>query len=538
MKKILIICKRDIIGNILREQLLKSIKGAKEVDSVDEADEIYVKYEEGRIINFDKPTFYFTANEKGKIIFVNPKEDEWVKTVKFNGVEQTTIKGIDFNKQVFSFLRFILRGEEFETSEILGWESIYVLAQFMFKELSHDFKKLMLSNGFEEDELDELQKLVNETSGYKDNKLSHYLRMFKYINFRNSSLLPNMGDNIFVNCISLQYNDLWSDKKLSKASKDGIKADLDNNKAKELELIGAINKTLKESTIGSSAFKRYFFGDNRGMYLLFVPDETLKDGEIMIPAPTFKDDVKGYPQIGKTVVATRHPITTLILEFKVKGYTLDGSIRTNSHTALALYGDADGDSQSVCFNPPKMKYSGIKELENFRNVAGIKVNKPAPKCKQFSIDDFADVEPAENKEKLYKTSIEQATAKMVTKELTGAFGSVERATILTMLSNNIKITEELLYQKSWLSQIPVQAKNVLESLKKGELSELDKNTILLFVAMSKDVNIAIRTVSLLLGLTPDETRNKIVEWKTGIIENQEEMVDLISGYMKKLSEKF
>lgn len=538
MKNIYIITKRDLIGNILKEQLLKSLKDVKEVASVEEADEIFVKYEEGKVVNFDKPTLYFNVDDKGKIIFINQKENKWIKNISFGNIENTSIKGIDFTQQTFKFLRFILRGEEFETSEILGWQSIYVLSQLMFKELSYDFKKLMLSNGFEEEELLELQKLVNEVSGYKDNKLSHYLRMFKYIYFRNSSLLPNIGDNIFVNCISLQYNDLWSDKKLAKASKDGVKADLENNRSKEFELMGAINKTLKESTVGSSAFKRYFFGDNRGMYLLFIPDESLSDGEILIPNPTFNNNVKSYPKIGKKVVATRHPITTLILEMEVKGYTEDGSIRMNSHTALALYGDADGDSQSVCFNPPRIKYSGVKQLESFRKVAGITVNKTPVKSNQFSVEDFVDVEPTENKDKLYSTSIEQATAKTVTKELTGSFGAVERATILTMLSNNIKITEELLYQKSWLSQIPVQAKNVLESLKKGELSELDKNTILLFIAMSKNINLAIKTVSLLLGLTQEETRNKIVEWKTG--EKAEDKIEdnLIDEYINRMISKF
>lgn len=538
MKNIYVICKKDLVGNILREQLIKTLKDVKEVSSIEEADEIYVKYEEGRTVSLNKQIHYFSVDDKGKIVFINQQENKWVKNIQFGNVETTTIQGIDFTQQAFQFLRFIIREEEFETSEILGWQSIYVLAQLMFKELSHDFKKLMLSNGFEEEELLELQKLVNETSGYRDNKLSHYLRMFKYIYFRNSSLLPNIGDNIFVNCISLQYNDLWSDKKLAKASKEGVKADLENNRSKEFELMGAINKTLKESTVGSSAFKRYFFGDNRGMYLLFIPDESLSDGEILIPEPTFSNNVKSYPKIGKKVVATRHPITTLILEMEVRGYTEDGSIRMNSHTALALYGDADGDSQSVCFNPPRIKYSGVKQLENFRQVAGITVSKTATKCNQFSVEDFADVEPTENKDKLYKTSVEQATAKMVTKELTGSFGAVERATILTMLSSNIKITEELLYQKSWLSQIPVQAKNVLESLKKGELSELDKNTILLFIAMSKNINLAIKTVSLLLGLTPEETRNKIVEWKTGEIETKEIECNLIDNYINKLLSKF
>lgn len=538
MKNIYVICKKDLVGNIFREQLLKTLKDVKEVSSVEEADEVYVKYEEGKVVNFDKDTFYFSVDDKGKIIFINQQENKWVKNISFGNVETTTIPEIDFTQQAFKFLRFILRGEEFETSEILGWQSIYVLSQLIFKDLSHDFKKLMLSNGFEEEELKELQKLVLETTGYRDNKLSHYLRKFKYIYFRNSSLLPNIGDNIFVNCISLQYNDLWSDKKLAKAHKEGVKADLENNRTKEFELMGAINKTLKESTVGSSAFKRYFFGDNRGMYLLFIPDETLADGEILIPEPTFQNNVKGYPKIGKKVVATRHPITTLILEMEVKGYTEDGSIRMNSHTALALYGDADGDSQTVCFNPPRIKYSGVKQLESFRKVSGITVNKTPVKCRQFSVEDFNSVEPTENKDKLYSTSVDQATAKMVTKELTGSFGAVERATILTLLSNNIKITEELLYQKSWLSQIPVQAKNVLESLKKGELSELDKNTILLFIAMSKNINLAIKTVSLLLGLTPEETRNKIVEWKTGEVETKEIEIKLIDEYINRMISKF
>lgn len=122
-------------------------------------------------------------------------------------------------------------------------------------------------------------------------------------------------------------------------------------------------------------------------------------------------------------------------------------------------------------------------------------------------------EEKQRKAELYADSIEEAKCQLLKRKYIGIFGATERIVILTLLYNNIQMTEDLLYQKSQLSEIIFRIKKVRAAFKEGKISEIDKNTFLLFYQVSEDKNKAISAIAELLDMSIKEASVKIHEWK-------------------------
>ena len=433
--------------------------------------------------------------------------------------------------------------------------------------------------------LTELEMITNEVNAIthysKESELLAVLRKVKSI-WTNLPIItgnitglivPNNSDNIIINL----FNARISDRFYGFATTDEKK---ENTKQRFSEHAGNIIKTARNSVFGTNkGFQTYCKPEQGqfGIYGLFIVDNTLKDGEVVIPNPVHMElncnkrivmvegeeqevvflhnkrvilirgthsaelrklyrkgvfsnykiycgakgdfeNIKEYPDLGDKVVVTRHPITTLICRLKVAGYSDDCSIRVNAKTALALYGDADGDSFVISWSKwtDSLRLHGVAELREFCKAAQINMDTEEYK-NDFDINDFI-CEMEDDKKtcdlKSSNSGLEQSRAKIMTKQWTGAWGSVEMALVQSLIISNVNIDIKMLYAKSLLSQTLVQAKNILAQLQSGEgLSDEVKETIELFALLKGNTLKAAEPVAALLDIEPKEAVRLINEIK-------------------------
>ena len=385
-------------------------------------------------------------------------------------------------------------------------------------------------------------------------------------------IISNNSDNIIINLVNARMSSIFFSK-----TKDETKRK--NTADKYNKAIGNVITTARSSMFGTNkGFQTYCKIDQEqnGVYGLFIVDNELADGEVLVPHPANMDlnsarkeisfmgnkheviflynrktiiingpeakklraiyrngnysyykiyinsdkklNIKDYPEIGDEVVVTRHPVTTMVLRLRVVGYTKSCSIRVNSKTALALYGDSDGDSFVVSWSKwtDKLKLHGVVELNEFCKAAGIEMDTTEYK-NEFDINDFLSLEEDDEETCLIKSSesgLEQAKAKLMTKSATGEWGAAEMSLVQTAIINNMYFDMDMIYRKSLLSQVLVQAKNILAELQSGNgLSDEVKETIVLMSYLKGNTMKASRAVSNLLDITENEAINLINELK-------------------------
>ena len=392
-------------------------------------------------------------------------------------------------------------------------------------------------------------------------------------------VIPNVSDSVLQNMI----------KAMMKLDFFMIAKDEEKKKsffAQYKELINTVAKTVRNSLVSKNAWGQYSAPKQElvGLYALYGVNNLLGNNEVMIPHPKNagikinklnkivngkkhevviyhnnkeinivgedaselrsefmekfpeydiylnRSDMKAYPSIGDEVILTRHPITTLVIKAKVVGYTEDATIQFNSLVALCLYGDADGDSSVISWNKQILKanFGTAKDVEKFADVAGIKMDT-SEFHNNYELKQFAELKPFSKEEcliKSAKTGLEQAKAKKMTAEVTGIFGAKERDIVQSLILNGAKLNIEIMHQKSWMSQMLVQAKNILKDIQSGkELPDLIKNTILVFALMSGSDVKAAKSLAVLLELSPKEVLNLLNEWRgdNEVIEVVEEL---------------
>lgn len=356
--------------------------------------------------------------------------------------------------------------------------------------------------------------------------------------------IPNISFSVVSNLVKIQkyYNFMSITKSTEKIE---VFLESARKEANELKV------TVRNSLVSKNGWKLYSRNNENGIYSIFIPDNSIGICEVRIPKPTFSnikrevggvmvalikdskvvlttelnpkikafatslgyrvkkvdnlDDTLGrlniYPKIGDRVVVTRHPVTTLLIDCTVVGYTTDGSIRVNNPMIQILEGDADGDSLSVSWGyPDDVKFSSKDEVKEYIRIAGI-LTKIAYRDNNYNIDN--SVKPVDVKAQ-EQTAIEQAVAKLVTKSITGAFGIAERTLILSCIIHKIKIDLEFVYTKSRISQLSVQAKNILASIKAGKIDKEAKDALKTFFILSSSKLQALNTLSIFMELDTDE----------------------------------
>lgn len=356
--------------------------------------------------------------------------------------------------------------------------------------------------------------------------------------------IPNISFSVVSNLVKIQkyYNFMSITKSTEKIE---VFLESARKEANELKV------TVRNSLVSKNGWKLYSRNNENGIYSIFIPDNSIGICEVRIPKPTFSnikrevggvmvalikdskvvlttelnpkikafatslgyrvkkvdnlDDTLGrlniYPKIGDRVVVTRHPVTTLLIDCTVVGYTTDGSIRVNNPMIQILEGDADGDSLSVSWGyPDDVKFSSKDEVKEYIRIAGI-LTKIAYRDNNYNIDN--SVKPVDVKAQ-EQTAIEQAVAKLVTKSITGAFGIAERTLILSCIIHKIKMDLEFVYTKSRISQLSVQAKNILASIKAGKIDKEAKDALKTFFILSSSKLQALNTLSIFMELDTDE----------------------------------
>lgn len=356
--------------------------------------------------------------------------------------------------------------------------------------------------------------------------------------------VPNISFSIVSNLVKIHkcYNFMEISKN---AEKIEVFLERARKEANELKV------TVRNSLVSKNGWKLYSRNNENGIYSIFIPDNHLSICEVKIPKPTFsniKREVDGtmvallkdkkvllttevkpkvvsfgkslgyrikrvdnlddtlerlnvYPKIGDRVVVTRHPVTTLLIDCTVVGYTTDGSIRINNPMIQILEGDADGDSLSVSWGyPMDIKFTSKEEVKEYIHIAGI-LTKVSYRDNNYAIDN--SIKPVDTK-KQEETAIEQAVAKLVTKSITGAFGITERTLILSCIIHKIKMDLEFVYTKSRISQLSVQAKNILASIKAGNIDEEAKEALKAFFILSDNKIQALNTLAVFMELDVQE----------------------------------
>ena len=327
------------------------------------------------------------------------------------------------------------------------------------------------------------------------------------------------GKGIFIPFVSYSIlSNLLKAYKFLDIARITSKEDVRANKTKQaIKEIDELKKTIRLSMFNKNSWKTYGKKELGGVYGIFIPDNDLKDCQIKVPRPRFgnfksivggveiavlkkfkavlstakneevadharrlgyrllivnniDEKLKGlrlYPKIGDKIVVTRHPITTLLIEAEVVGYTADASIRVNNKMIQALEGDADGDSLSIAWgHPVDLKFVDKMQLDEYVKIAKINL-EIEERDNLYKIDNsIKEIDKAKSE----KTAEEQATAKLVTANMTGSFGVAERTFILSCIVSNMKVDLETVYTRSRMSQLSVQAKNILAELKEGKLS--------------------------------------------------------------------
>lgn len=506
---------KGIEGELARPLLEKLIlaKGHELTDVYQTADIVmkHVDKDKADIFANRENTILFYINELGKPVFLKSSKSKMIpKTVKISKSIDMEYKEteLSFDKEAVMIFHYLSNKlNSCKINKVMKVETLYLLQEIagtmtaksnLVEQKKIKYMKIL---NLSEEELIKASNIIIGVTSYEENKLTRLLRNVKYFHY-NKKTIPNIADNIFVNLLTIckfkTYKSNTSDQ--SKIERFDNAIDKAN---------GAIIKSIKESLTGSTAFKKYAKKSHKqmGVYSLFICDNSLEDDEIMIPHPNNVGvSRKNYPKIGDYIIDARHPITTVITRVKVKGYTDDCSIRVNSYIALCEYGDADGDAHSISWSSliDSLKWDEVKEIKAFAKVAGIELENSSFQFTQSMWEELQNAKLPSDEECLEKSSasgLEQAEAKLVTKSVTGTFGAIERDVAQTLIVNKKTPTMEMLHRKSWLSQIPVQAKNLLADLRSGkELDQLTKETLKLYCEMQERELNAINGIKSLLGL--------------------------------------
>ena len=382
-------------------------------------------------------------------------------------------------------------------------------------------------------ERDILIDIIGDAFSYSGRLLNTVREVKGFYHNESKLIFPNISDSIINNVLNM-----LAAEQRRRAVKPNRK-DTEAKKKYQLDKIGHERnkafKAISSSLFSKNAWHTYAKKSQvlKGVYSLFIPDDSMADGEVRIPKPErIQKEGEYYPEIGEEVINLRHPVTTIFVKAKVVGYTTDGSIRCNFATMLAFYGDADGDAQLVAWAPwmKNMTISVADTVSKFNQAADI-VLEDSDFDNQFDIDHFLNLKPDTDDvvyEKSVSSGLEQAQAKRVTTKCTGSFGAVERDIAQTLMAAGVIITDEMLVSLSWLSQVCVQAKNILEQIKKSpeSLEERIKETFVLMVLMSKNHIEAAKKLSPLLGVSVTkslEIINTYFDGNSDIIEIKEEV---------------
>ncbi|WP_330112488.1 hypothetical protein VSU16_14975 (plasmid) [Cetobacterium somerae] len=530
MKKTIIELKDGLVGRLAKKEIAEIVSQYK-LDIVNDKDDAEVVLKQITSVNalnyyrnVKDNTFLFTADGNG-IKFYSPRTTKigrkFVKGRK-EGIRTQSPLTVDEDKaNTLAIVDYLLgRTNEITIKNVVcqhTWDILGMLNKGRL--LDMDKAYLIKELGVSEKEIETLIQIVVAQTSFDSSALSEVFRKVDTL-YMLGKPLPNIGDSLIANLINASsklriVNAISKGTNSSQEEKDiKIKGMIE----KVQEEFSKAKKTVRMSLQGSKAFGKYAKEgmETKGVYSLYIPDDTLADDEIRIPHPMTAGGREDYPKAGEVITDVRHPITTITLGFKVVGYTFDGSIRTNTKVCLAYYGDADGDAHASIYGA-WMKYlthGTTKELNEFSNAMGLKVEDSSAGFK-ISLDDLI-VDPIDlqtNQEKLAEDGLAQGAAKLITKSVTGSFGAKERDLVFNTICNDWDISAKDIHNKSWLSQIPVQAKNILEDLRAGNMDDMTKNTIRLFDSMSKDTLTASSSIATLLDMNRDEAFNLLNELK-------------------------
>ena len=473
-----------------------------------------------------------------------------------------------------------------------------------------NYNSILKAFNLSDDEAGVLAGEFNDVQRFGDCQLIKLLRGcdeiysdFLEIHGVKNNVILNNSDNIIKNLLTIMYNRALV--KNTTAETPRANAFKERKKKEADEAVNNTITTVRDSLFGSDAFQMAAKKTEMqmGVYSLFIPDNSMADGEIMIPHPkhvgvntqvlningaeihilhtrkcivisnpddvdenTLDDIIKKYstgkfqgydvyqgkvalekireyPQIGDMITSTRHPITTLITKAKVVGYTEDGSIRCNVSTALALKADADGDFYSISWSKwsDSLIYAEAVTIQEFLKAAKIKLDDSVYDNK-FDINHFLSLKPESEEEQLRlssETGLEQAEAKVKTKELTGLFGVIDRDIVQTIIINGFKPTLRLLEEKANVSQMLVQLKNILKDLAKGNLSdEFKESFCAIYLMKGKDLLVTANMMSKVLSQPLTKTKDMLSEWleinknvrKIKVEETKENFRDLFKSF--------
>lgn len=539
MKKLFISAKEDITGTIAKAKL-KELEGTIDftiVENESEAELVLKQVTSENALAYyrrvPENTYLFTATGNGVKVYDRTATKLGSKFIKGTLEESLKVdspltpqEDIENTRAIINYL--VGKVDTVEIKDVIGqltWDIFGMLNKSRL--LDKDIELLSKTFNITEDEIDELSEIVQAQTRFDSSKLSAITREVNYFHMENK-LLPNIGDSLVANLITASMRKniakaIANRLQLQQASGDIKGVEESTTKLKEQiarvqEEYNKARKTVRMSLQGSKAFGKYAKEgmENFGIYTLFIPEPTLADDEVMIPEPTFgsKEDRANYPQIGDEIIDARHPITTIMLGLKVVGYTTDGSIRTSAKVCLAYYGDADGDAHSASWGKFQ-KYldkSTTDDLDDFCEEAGIEVEDISVPF-EVTLEDINNGIYDTDESSLIESGIEQLKAKRMTKGITGMLGATERNATFTLINEDVQVTAQHKYEKSWLSQIGVQAKNILSDLQSGNMSDIVKQTLMLFDTMSADTLTASRTVSQLLDMSQEEAYNFLVELK-------------------------
>ena len=531
MKKVYVKYLNTLDGQIAQSKLEKLLLAKQDVELTElpqEADVVLrqvIKGKEDLYATGIKDSFFY-LDGNGSIKFLK-KTDSLV--LPKNIIGKTEPENVEFKKnlplkqQIISLFKYtvgkedVIQIDEVIHQDIMGYLArAYSLATSNSSIVTRVLEEMAKELGLDTRDIIMVGLRVKQILSYEDNDLLRALRSVKgyYIVLNKKGIIiPNMSDNIAIDILDAIICKAFANN----SKKEDKKAELI---ATATEDIGKAIKTVKESLLGSSAFQKYSRYDMRaiGIYSLYICDNSLQDGEVLIPHPVHVGAKKNnYPEVGSRIIGSRHPITTLLMEYKVVGYTMDGSVRCNSRTAEALYGDADGDAQFVCWAKwiDDLEFDNINDLAEFLQAANIQLEHSEYRLTEDIKNELIEAanNPIDANKAVVKSSesgLEQATAKLVTKKVTGMFGAVERDVSQTLIINNIRPSMEMVHRKSWLSQIPVQAKNLLSDLRSGkELDNLIKETIMLYCTMQRSSFAATDAISKLLDINKKKAEELI-----------------------------
>lgn len=529
MKKVFIELKEGIVGKMAAKFVAEMVAdyGLEIVSTKEEAEVILKQITSVNALNYSRKvadnTYLFTANGDGMKLFtpkISKIGKKFVKGRKEGIRVESPLTAEEDKENTVNIVNYLLgKTDKITIKNVIckhTWDTLGRLnkTRLLDKDKSHLTRDL----GLTEKEIDLLRDSVRKQTTFDSSELSDVFRKVDTLHMLEKPL-PNVGDSLIANLINANTKVLIMETMLEGKSTPEEKATKSAALKEEIfEEFAKAKKTVRMSLQGSKAFGKYAKEgmETKGVYSLYIPDDTLADDEIKVPHPMTAGGREDYPKVGEVITDVRHPITTITLGFKVVGYTFDGSIRTNTKVCLAYYGDADGDAHATLYGA-WMKYLNhgtTEDLNKFADAMGLKVEDSSAGF-SIGLDDLV-VDPIDlqtDHNKLAEDGLSQASAKLITKRVTGAFGAKERDLVFNTICNDWDISPKDIHNKSWLSQIPVQAKNILEDLRAGNMDDMTKDTIRLFDAMSKDTLASSMSIATLLDMDRKEAFNLINELK-------------------------